>query len=278
MATSEAPLTSSAALEFTFVGSQIDWITSRNTNYGKARVIVDGVEAADVDLYGTFAFKQKVWSSGPLANGQHSIKIQVLGTKSTSSAGYSVGVDAFDIIGMTAAQRVEQTSTALCYEGIWATGSSSSLSGGTHLVSSTNSSAVNVSFIGSSIDWIGSKSPGYGIARVTLDGTMTADIDLYGSTAFQQRVWSSGGLSNGAHTLRIEYLGAKNASSTGYTIGIDAFDVGGAHKQAVPAPPYLAPALGRTRRCSPTTARGVPRRTPAFREAPRPAPTRVARL
>jgi len=229
--------TSSAALEFAFSGTSIDWITSRNTSYGKARVFLDGSDMGEVDLYGAFAFKQKVWSSGPLSNGAHTLRIQVLGSKNTSSTGYSVGVDAFDIVGSTTSLRYEQTSGLLNFEGTWAGGTSSSLSGGTHTVTSSNGSAVNVAFNGSSIDWIGSKSTSYGMARVTLDGTTTVDVDLYAATAFQQKLYSSGTLTNGPHTLRIEYLGSKNASSTGYTVGVDAFDIGGVLTQAVPPIP-----------------------------------------
>jgi len=62
---------------------------------------------------------------------------------------------------------------------------------------------------------------------VTLDGAAPVEVDLYGSFAFKQRVWSSGTIAEGTHTLRIDYTGTKNAASSGYTIGVDAFDVVG---------------------------------------------------
>jgi hypothetical protein len=42
-------------------------------------------------------------------------------------------------------------------------------------------------------------------------------------------VWETpAGLASATHTLRIEYTGTKNVSSTGFYIDVDAFDVLGA--------------------------------------------------
>jgi hypothetical protein len=97
-------------------------------------------------------------------------------------------------------------------------------------VKNTNSAngATFVAFTGSSIDWVATKAPWYGIARMTVDGSTVTTASLYNKTfAYQQTVWSSGPLTSGAHTLKIEWTNSCEASSTGNNVNIDAFDVVG---------------------------------------------------
>ena len=62
--------------------------------------------------------------------------------------------------------------------------------------------------------------------KVTLDSLTTFTVDLYSSsTLYKQTVWKSGFLTPGDHTVKIERLGTKNASSSGYTVDVDAVDV-----------------------------------------------------
>ncbi len=72
---------------------------------------------------------------------------------------------------------------------------------------------------------------------MVLDNGAPVEVDLYNSVlAPQQRVWSSGNLEMGVHTLRIEYTGTKNPASSGYIVGVDAIDVVGT-LDVDPAPP-----------------------------------------
>ena len=58
-------------------------------------------------------------------------------------------------------------------------------------------------------------------------------MDLYDpSLDYQERVWSATGLTPGPHSVRIEWTGTKNASSTNTYVGIDAADVVGTLTQA----------------------------------------------
>jgi RHS repeat-associated protein len=51
-------------------------------------------------------------------------------------------------------------------------------------------------------------------------------VDLYSeSTAYQQSVWDTGTLTEGTHTVLIEWTGTKNEASSGTTIGVDALDI-----------------------------------------------------
>ena len=67
-----------------------------------------------------------------------------------------------------------------------------------------------------------------GIARVVLDGGAPQSADFYEAAARHQlTIWEADGLSAGTHTLRVDWTGTKNDSSSGTKIGIDAFDITG---------------------------------------------------
>ena len=94
------------------------------------------------------------------------------------------------------------------------------------MATSSTTPTNTLNFTGTSLSLIAKKAAGYGKVKITLDGTTTFTVDLYSSTTkYKQIVWTSGFLSPGDHTLKIERLTTKNASSTGYTIDVDAVDV-----------------------------------------------------
>ena len=83
-----------------FVGRSIDLIGPLGSAYGKASVSLDGGAPTTLDLYSsTFQAKQQLFSSGPIAEGPHTLQVTVLGSKNASSTGTYVWVDAFDIVG-----------------------------------------------------------------------------------------------------------------------------------------------------------------------------------
>jgi thermitase len=87
---------------FTFGGTGIVWIASTGTSFGKARIYIDNVYQGDsekVDLYGANDYQRLVYKKTGLTPGTHTIKIVVDGTKNENSTGYSINVDAFDVLG-----------------------------------------------------------------------------------------------------------------------------------------------------------------------------------
>ncbi|HEX4491802.1 MAG TPA: fibronectin type III domain-containing protein, partial [Acidimicrobiia bacterium] len=65
-----------------FFASSVTWVSATGPTMGKATVYVDGVAAKTVNLYsGTAHAGQMVWKQGWSTQGQHTIKIVVLGTK-----------------------------------------------------------------------------------------------------------------------------------------------------------------------------------------------------
>jgi hypothetical protein len=211
----------------TFAGTSIDWVTTKGPVFGIARVSIDGGAGTDVDLYAaTTAYKQKVWSATGLTPGQHTLRIEWTGTKNTAATAANVGIDAVDIVGRPTLAHYEQTATDLRFEGSWLTGTSSSYSGASYKYTFSAGSAVNIAFRGTRIDWITSKGPSFGIARVAVDNGAPVLVDLYAaSTANKRVVWSATGLASGLHHVRIEWTGTKNAAATGTNVGIDALDI-----------------------------------------------------
>ena len=122
--------------------------------------------------------------------------------------------------------RYEQGDTRLAYTGAWTVGSSASDSGGSFRYANTAGSAVTATFTGTYLAWIAKKSPSYGKAKVTVDGGDPVTVDLYSAaTLYEQKVWSTGSLAPGNHTVKIEWTGSKNTSATATNINLAAVDV-----------------------------------------------------
>ena len=78
-----------------FTGTAIQWIGPRATNHGMADVYIDGVKQQTVDTYGS-GFQVVFFKATGLADGPHTLKIVVTGTKQTASGGTFVSIDAID--------------------------------------------------------------------------------------------------------------------------------------------------------------------------------------
>jgi hypothetical protein len=70
-----------ATSTYTFTGTDVAWVSSRAPKRGKAKVYIDGVKVAVVDLKSaTTKSSVIVYASSGLAAGQHTIKVYVNGT------------------------------------------------------------------------------------------------------------------------------------------------------------------------------------------------------
>jgi hypothetical protein len=227
-----------------FTGTGFKWITIKGPDCGIARITVDGVPMAPVDLYsGAFQWQQAVYTSPVLSPGLHKVKIEWTGDKNDLSTGTFIGLDAFDVTGSLAqaaadTSRFEESDTRIVLDGTWSVLNNAKLSATRYVYSRATDDAMNISFKGTRFDWFTVKGPDCGKARVVLDGEATATVDLYSDAyAWQRKVWTVTGLEDTTHTIRIEVLGDKNGSSTGYAVGLDAVDVLGTLVQAVSSLP-----------------------------------------
>lgn len=84
-----------AVVRFTFSGTKVEWLTAKGPKYGKARVLLDGVDKGTFDLYAAKQQWQVAIPFAGLTNGKHTIEIHVLGEKNKASGSKVVVVDAF---------------------------------------------------------------------------------------------------------------------------------------------------------------------------------------
>jgi hypothetical protein len=226
-----SPKTDGRAI-FTFVGRSVKWIGFRGPQTGIALVFLDGAMVAQVDTYSpTEEVKAIIFSAEDLAYGSHELWIEVTGLKHPASWDSAVIVDAFDVAPaappptFTSGKRTEQTAASVSYTTGWTQGNRmTAWSGGTAAVSVTPGARATFNFTGTSVNWIGLRGPNAGIARVFIDGTLRATVDLYEPFALQAVVFSASGLANASHALRIEVTGLHNSASTDSIVAVDAFD------------------------------------------------------
>jgi predicted amidohydrolase len=141
------------------------------------------------------------------------------------------------ILQAAAATRTQDDGSAIGYAGTWFKVSSAPFDGGSARASMDAGDRAEFGFTGVAVRWIGYRDEWSGRANVYLDGQLQATVDTYASP-YQARVgiWEAGGLTAGGHTLTIEVLGTRNASSGGAWIWIDAFDV---DAPTGPSPPSI---------------------------------------
>lgn len=219
-----------------FTGSRIDIIGSTAPNYGRALVTVDGTHEYVADFYTAgYIHNRKILSISGLDNVPHTVTIEWTGTKNSASTGTGIGLDAIEIVGSLRQAAApgypiasyEETDPSITATGAWIAADNAKRSAGSWIYSNTEGSAVEFEFSGTRLELRGSKAPNYGIARVVIDG-VPYPMDLYSSGYIHNTLaFSSGKLSDGVHTVRIEWTGTANRASTGTGIGFDAADVQG---------------------------------------------------
>jgi hypothetical protein len=88
-----------AQATLTFTGTAVRWIGQRSFSGGIARVLLDGVEVAQVDTFAPVEeeFQAAMFTATGLANTSHTLTIEGTGLKNPSSFNTWIIVDAFDI-------------------------------------------------------------------------------------------------------------------------------------------------------------------------------------
>ncbi len=120
----------------------------------------------------------------------------------------------------------EQTDPRLVLSGGWTTYAIPTMSGGSHVFTSTAGSSITVAFVGTRLDVLATTGPKYGIASVSVDGGAAVTVDFYSaSTRVQQPVYSTGDLSAALHTVRITCTGTAGTLATDAYISLDAVSV-----------------------------------------------------
>jgi SpoIID/LytB domain protein len=230
--------TTGASCTVSFNGTSLAWLAKKGPSYGIAKLTLDGTGMGTVDLYSASVVFTKVWETGTLEEGTHTLKIERTGDKNALSTDKNISVDAFDIDGSIVpapkpppTTTYQQTDANLLYLGTWTAQSATAASGGSFRYINAKGSCT-VRFTGTSLAWLAKRKSTYGIAKLTLDGASKGTVDLYSATETYGKVWETGALASGTHTLTIEWTGTKNASATGKNIAVDAFQIVGTISKA----------------------------------------------
>jgi hypothetical protein len=216
-----------ARATFAFRGTSVAWIGYRSGYSGIARVYVDEVLVAEVDLFArTNEASARVFTVNGLTDSDHTLAIEVTGRKNSEAVSSYVTIDAFEVPA-PAVSHLQDTDPAIAYSTGWAGGNrSKTWSGGSATVTTVPGALATLEFSGTEIGWIGYRGPDGGMARVFLDGGLLAEVDTYSpSQRVQDTVFRATGLADASHTLTIEATGQKNAAATNTLIVVDAFDV-----------------------------------------------------
>lgn len=231
--------TADATATFTFTGTSVRWIGRRSRDSGIALVSIDGGRPRRVDLFSrTREMRTPVITIYDLRPGQHTLTIQVTGTKHPDSDSSAIVVDAFEVEPQILSHYQESDPDAT-YSGAWEddksrfrwsgccvrTSNEPEAVGGARLTEAAGAK-VTFKFRGTSIAFISYRGPDAGIASVQVDGGEAVDIDLYApEPKVQEVVFSKAGLADANHTLTVTATGQKNAAATAANVVVDAFDV-----------------------------------------------------
>jgi hypothetical protein len=245
-----------AQATFTFIGTAVSWIGFRAHWAGIARVYVDGVFVAEIDLFeppdptdreNGEKDQAVVYRATGLALGTHTITVESTGQKhgtpgcnptadpANCASDNAVVVDAFDVepagpppaTGTRAEESSQTTGTwgpaPTSQTRIWSGGAATAAS--RTACTATTPCTMTYTFTGTEVRWVGLRGPQTGIARVSLDGAFHAEVDTYSPTEIQAVVFTATNLAPANHTLVIEVTGGRNAAATDSLIVVDAFDV-----------------------------------------------------
>jgi Beta-propeller repeat len=134
--------------------------------------------------------------------------------------------DAFITVVDFAANRFEESSSAIQYSGIWVNHPSLVHSGGSARLAVNSGARATFTFTGPTARWIAFRDQWAGIAKVYVDDVFKQEIDTYASPEMGQAVmFTVTGLGAGAHTFAVEVAGRRNPSSKGNWVWVDGFDV-----------------------------------------------------
>jgi hypothetical protein len=215
---------SGAHATYTFTGSAITLYSKTGNNRGKMAVYLDDVLLSVVDLYtASFVFQNPVYSTS-FTYGLHTVKIEWTGTKNSNSTGTAIVIDKMTYMGPAIpADAVTIDDPYLTYSGTW-----SHYTNQTGDYNNTMSATNNVpgayaayTFTGSAFIVYSKTWNNRGKMAVYLDDFLLIIVDLYTSNMVQQNPVYSTSFPHGQHTVKFEWTGTKNLSSTGTVIVLD---------------------------------------------------------
>ncbi len=234
-----------------FVGTSAKIYGAKAPNHGIFKVSVDGGEAKLVDCYNQNRMDNQVlFEVSGLAEGEHTITIEVAGDKNMSSWGAYINIDRAIIDGKNVdpveIAPVQEEKPAepdapvgeisydlndndtngstnyFTYSGWWTHGESGNCYQQDDHYSNTEGDTCVLTFKGTGAVIYGTKAPHHGIFEVSVDGGEAVTVDCYNADRQDGLVlFEISELAEGEHTVTVKVTADKNEQSTGNYINID---------------------------------------------------------
>ncbi len=124
------------------------------------------------------------------------------------------------------ATRVQEDDSRLGYTGGWRSVSEDLSSGGTARHTALPGDQVEISFTGTRLVWVAQTGSSYGKVDVSVDGSTPRVVDLFSVlNSSQQRVFDTGPLSPGSHTVVMKLRSDRNSYSRLTAMTMDAVEL-----------------------------------------------------
>ncbi len=133
-------------------------------------------------------------------------------------------IDLLDLNSGKDIHLTDDTAGSITRTGTWTAATDGHPFGGSYRFANSTAS-MTLPFTGVRASIFGWKCTYCGIMRIKIDGVAVAQVDTYGTSAWRQETYTTPVLSQGSHTLTIEWTGTKNAAATGNRIVVDAFRI-----------------------------------------------------
>lgn len=208
-----------------FTGTYLAWMGQKGSAGAGATVTLDGGQSSTVDLESSSGSAApsgapliKLWETGPVASGVHTVVVEPAG---------AAGAAGFLVVGTMTQSYVwraaEDTDARVLFWGAWAGNTLTQASGGATKRAYTAGAMVTITFTGQKLYWYATTGPGLGKADVSVDSGPVQVVDLAGDTTqYQQKVWNTGMLESGTHTVQISW---NKGNAAGKAIEVDVFGV-----------------------------------------------------
>ena len=215
-------------VEFSFIGTGVDFITEKGGNQGNVEVYIDDVLTDTVDTAapaGAEVYAAEVFSIKDLPLETHRIKL-------VGVSGYWMIFDAFRVTDYTplpyeypapeeSTSMVNDDAPAIKYTGNWT--DSNTRKGGDYKsdihYTETIDDYAEFTFSGTVIDFVSEKDPEMGLIDVYIDGGKDATVNCAASKlSFYQTVYYKRGLAPGTHTVKV-------VLKSGTKLTVDGFQV-----------------------------------------------------
>jgi Lysophospholipase L1 and related esterases len=201
--------------QFGFTGTGIDYVTETSSAQGNVDIYIDDVYQTTVNCNASWEVQQVVYSKTGLAPGTHTIK----GVKESGTYMVVDRLQVHNALGSIA----DDYDGSIAYAGGTfgnSTSEADCLNNTSHWTSTANA-YVEFSFMGNSIQYIGSKSTDHGYVDIYIDDVLDAsNIDTYGpNRVCQYEFYSKSWVTSGPHKIKVVCKNQKNSNST--SIGFD---------------------------------------------------------